>query len=131
MCIDDSCFCPPSLTPPARAPTSTAAAPAGPPQTMTGTTAPVADTSAVSVSTDFKRPPFNKIPSDSSMISAVDNAVPVVSRQSRLGGDAPLFHLDLVFASTCNYIRLPKQELKNALKVENYTTTTGIVMCIY
>lgn len=39
--------------------------------------------------------------------------------------ERPSYHIELVFTSSCIYLRLPLQDLKNALKEQDYETTVG------
>lgn len=108
LCIDDSCFSPPSLF----------AVPSG--------DVSVAGSTASSAASNSKLPP-QLTRGFSALLAGIESDFPGVCSSDRSPDELPLFHLDLVFKSTCNYIRLPKRELKKALKEENYSTTAEIV----
>lgn len=110
FCIDDSCFSPPSLH---GAPSSSRS---------------VEDPESSTPSKDGKPTQhLSRTFSTGTMLSNMDADTPGVPSCDRPLEELPLFHLDLLFTSTCNYIRLPKYTLKDALKEETYTTTTEII----
>lgn len=111
LCIDDSCFYPPALL-------------------NMSSTVSVADSSSSSRGARSPPPPITRAYSSNTILSALENDLQSASQSGR-NDDIPLFHLDIVFASTCNYIRLPKHELKQALKEETYATTAGIFKRYY
>ena len=41
------------------------------------------------------------------------------------------YHLELVFASSCVYLRLPLSDLKMAMKEQDYKTTFGILLALF
>ena len=105
LCIDDSCFYPPALH-------------------NISSAVSVADSSTSSRGPRSPPPPISRCYSSNTILSALESDMQSASQSGR-NDDVPLFHLDLVFTATCNYIRLPKRELKQALKEENYATTAG------
>ncbi len=51
-----------------------------------------------------------------------------LSRSSIINPESerPSYHIELVFTSSCIYLRLALQDLKNALKEQDYETTVGL-----
>lgn len=109
LCIDDSCFQPPALL-----------------HTSSSKHDPISDNASPPVTGSSngelnRNPLLSRTFSQGSLLSAVETESPLLKPYA----DFPLFHLDLVFKSTCTYVRIPKRELKEALKLEDYATTSG------
>jgi hypothetical protein len=115
MCIDDSCFFPPTLLDLVHSSN----------QSVAESVSSAASATPNGTGGDESKqapPPISRTFSSTSMLSALEMNSP---SNSMKGESAPLFHLEIVFMSTCNYVRMPKGVLKNALKLEDYATTTG------
>ncbi len=61
-------------------------------------------------------------------IPDVDNVLQSCAESNNV---SPKFHIELQFKSLCTYIRIPKAELKIALRNESYETTKGDFRHLY
>lgn len=112
--IDDHCFSPPAIRD-----TSSDASIASLSDSTIKTSSTAADA--------YKHSPMTRQFSSNTMQSNNDMETlpPMPLAVENNDSVPPLFHLELLFKSTCNYIRIPKSELKQALKSEDYSTTAG------